>query len=539
MNRIHSHLSKLYNNPDELFQLIIDKLKEFQSLPKESAHPIMSEKTNILITYPGQFLNPKSSPLSLLKEFLSKDLKGVMTHAHILPFHPWSSDDGFACINFHEVEPKYGSWSDIDQIPQGLMMDCVFNHISAQSPLFQKALQGDPEAKSMFHFFSEEQVLKPEFQSHLQQVVRPRTSPLLTPVEVHGEKEFVWTTFGADQVDLNFSEPKVMMLLVDTLFNYIRHGARLLRIDAVPFFWKELGTTCSHHPKTHELIQLFRAIVDELPFQVLLVTESNVPHHENITYWGDGHNEAHLIYNFSLAPLILHALTFETSRHLVEWASLVFTNPPSTSFINFTATHDGIGMRGLEGLVSEADIVVMCDKARRKGGHVGMKSGRDGELRPYELNVTWASYLEDEALDFESAVKKVAHSHALAMFFPGLNTQYVHNFFGSRNWSEGVKDSGIARRTNRKPTPHPLEPSAFGEAVRERLLALIELKNQCPEFHPQAKITMHNPNVKVLHLERSMGNKTKNVYFNLTSETIEINSGESSMALSAFDLVVV
>lgn len=539
MDGVRKLLVDLYPEPEKIYELISEGVANLNQKIPSSGQSIFNENTNILVTYPGQFLNENKAPLELLKEFLTQEMNSIFSHVHILPFHPWSSDDGFSCINFNEVEPKYGAWNHLKNLGTPLMVDCVFNHISCQSDCFQQALKGDEDAKEMFHFFSKEQVEDEEFQKMLKLVVRPRTSKLLTPYEVNGKTEYVWTTFGPDQVDLNLSNPEVMKFLVTSLFNYIECGARLLRIDAVPFFWKEIGTSCSHHKNTHNVVKLFRAIVDQLNFEVNLITESNVPHHENITYWGDGEDEAHAIYNFSLAPLILHALTFETNRHLVEWGSLVFNNSPSTTFINFTSTHDGIGMRGLEGLVSESDINELCNIAKLKGGRVGEKVTRYGTIRPYELNITWASFLDDKTLPEDDNRRKLVNSHALPMFFPGLNTQYIHNFFGTYNWEDGVKDSGIARRINRKPLTYPTEMSERAKKVQNELLDWIKIKNNFSVFAPQAKIRMRNHNPNVLSFERFDKEEHKNVHFNLTPGPMTIYSDGNNIELKPYELVVV
>ncbi len=493
-----------------------------------------SEQQTVLITYADQFQNDKQSHLKSLDEFLTNDMQNLCSHVHILPFYPWTSDDGFGPNNYHEVSEEYGTWEDIDNIHAHKMFDCVFNHLSSQSDIFQKALKGDWISKQMFHTFSEDEYNDPMFQHQMKIIVRPRTSPLLTPYDFNGETRYVWTTFSADQVDTNLDHPEMMKYILESFFLYIEKGAKFFRIDAVPFLWKKLGSNCSHLHKTHLVVQLFRAIVDAIGSDLLIITESNVPHFENISYFGTGANEAHVVYNFSLAPLVLHALTFKTSHWINEWIKDVFDIPKGVTYLNFTATHDGIGMRGLEGLVPEVEVEMMCDATRSLNGRVGMKQSRSGEEKPYELNITWASYLESITNDIDLHTKLVVNSHAFVMFFPGIAAHYVHNFFGTQSWIEGRELTGVARTVNRKKLKYPLSLNDKESKVFTGLKEWIKLKSARKCFHPKADIELLSFDDRVISFKRTYKNESAEVYFNITAETLTANGHK----LEAFDLLV-
>jgi glycosidase len=512
-----------YLNPDfiELEAFIIKKIEEINLEFDSDAEKLFTQKETVLITYADQFRDGKQAPLKSLNSFLEKDLNGCISHVHILPFYPWTSDDGFSPTDYQAVEKSYGTWRDIEEISANKMFDCVFNHISSESELFQKALAGDKKYQDMFHIYDESEYFKEEFQENINKVVRPRTSPLFTKYEINGENKYVWTTFSADQIDTNINNKDMVAYILDTLFLYIKKGARFLRIDAVPFMWKELGTNCSHLEKTHVFIKMLRAIVDQLKVNVLIITESNVPHKENITYWGNGEDEAHVIYNFSLAPLLLHAMTLKTNKYLNKWASSVFDNHKSTTFLNFTLTHDGIGMRGLEGIVPEEDIVKMSERTIEQGGVIGKKRSRDGSERPYELNITWSSYLKDTSLSEEVFLRKVINSHAVVMFFPGIAAHYAHNFLGTFNWQEGFEESGIARRLNRKKLDYPLAMTKFSKQVLNGLVTLINYKVENELFSPEVPIEVIEDNPSVLAIKRYNDQSQVIVLFNLTEDEQE------------------
>lgn len=522
MNKIREILEEL--NPDftGLADFIEENISKLNIEAPGKSESLYSEKDTFLITYADQFIAKNQTPLQALNSFANDDLEGLVNIVHILPFYPWTSDDGFSPIDYKEVEETYGSWQDIEDFPQKLMVDCVFNHVSSENPYFQQALAGDKKCEAMFHVVDKETYESQDFQENVNKVVRPRTSPLFTPYSFNGVEKYVWTTFSADQIDTNMENVDMLKYILESFFLYIDKGANYLRVDAVPFFWKELGTNCSHLTKTHKVVQLFRAICDEIKRDLYIVTESNVPHQENVTYWGDSTNEAHIIYNFSLAPLLLHGLVNETSAYLNDWAAHVFDIHPDTTFLNFTATHDGIGMRGLEGIVPEKDVEELCQLALKNGGQVGKKRSRDGSEKPYELNITWASIMHDDGLDEETNLRKLVNSQALVMFLPGIGAHYAHNFFGSFNWQEGFEESGIARRLNRQKLPYPLKLSGRSQKIKSALLKLIELKSQSRLFSPQAgfNILPHHP--ECFAFERFLEDERVSVFFNLSPRALVI-----------------
>ena len=156
---------------------------------------------------------------------------------HLLPFYPYSSDDGFSVIDYKQVNPALGTWDDVARVGQNfhLMFDGVINHISAQSAWFKAFLQDDPKYRDYF--------IVVEGEPDLSQVVRPRTLPLLTEFTTPSGAKKVWTTFSADQIDLNYANPEVLLDIIDVLLFYVAHGAELIRLDAIAYLWKEIGTT--------------------------------------------------------------------------------------------------------------------------------------------------------------------------------------------------------------------------------------------------------------------------------------------------------
>lgn len=324
------------------------------------------------------------------------------------------------------------------------MFDAVLNHISAQSAWFQAFLCDDPKYRDYF--------IVVEGEPDLSQVFRPRALPLLTHFQTSSGEKAVWTTFSADQVDLNYRNPEVLLDILDVLLFYVSNGAEFIRLDAIAYLWKEIGTSCIHLPQTHTIVKLIRAILAEVAPHVKLITETNVPHEENVSYFGNGKDEAHLVYNFALPPLVLHTFHTGSCEALSRWASAL--QPPSkeATFLNFLASHDGIGIGGARGILSDAEIAAMIEKVIAHGGLVSYRSNPDGSQSPYELNINYFDALSDPKADepIEIQIDRFIAAHAILLTLAGLPGIYFHSMFGSRSWFEGVRQNGHKRAINRQ-----------------------------------------------------------------------------------------
>lgn len=456
--------------------------------PSQAVDPTrrVDETDSILITYGDQIQEPDKSPLRSLAEVLEAELKGVISSVHLLPFYPYSSDDGFSVIDYKAISPGWGAWEDMAQLGRHfrLMFDAVINHISAGSAWFQGFLAGDPNYND--YFIAVDPTL------NLSRVTRPRTSPLLTPFETARGTRHVWTTFSADQIDLNYRHPEVLLEIVDVLLFYVAHGAQFIRLDAIAYMWKEIGTTCIHLPQTHRLIQLFRTILDEVAPGVLLITETNVPHAENLSYFGDGRNEAQLVYQFSLPPLILHTFHTGNAAALQTWAAGLEALPDTATFFNFIASHDGIGLRPAEGILTPAEIQALAGKTLAHGGHVSYKTNPDGSQSAYELNITLFDALSDPNGDepLELQIDRFMASQAIMLAMAGVPGIYVHSLFGSANDHIGVKETGRARSINRQKWLRGeveavlANPNSRSYQIFHRYKQLLKLRRAQPAFHP-------------------------------------------------------
>ena len=490
--RLLDHLVFIYGDKlaNQYFERLVTRLEAFKTNHPELAASLarerFSEHDAILITYGDMVTKPGTSPLRAQADFLNEYVRGAISTVHILPFFPYSSDDGFSIIDYLKVDPALGSWEDVSYLGQDyrLMFDAVINHISAQSSWFRGYLSDDPGYQN--HFIT----ITPEMD--LSNVFRPRALPLETPVSTVSGEKLVWTTFSADQIDLNYKNPQLLLDVMDVLLDYVAHGAEFIRLDAIAFIWKESGTTCLHQPQAHRIVQLMRTVLDIVAPRVSIITETNVPHEDNISYFGDGANEAQMVYNFSLPPLTLHAFHTGNAEALSRWANTLELPSDQTTFFNFLASHDGIGVTPATGILTEDQITAMGERIKSNGGYVSYKNNPDGTQSAYELNINYLDALRDPAIHEEETIlaRRFLASQAIMLSLRGVPGIYFHSLFGSRNWHEGVERTGRYRSINRqKLNSTHLEaglgdPTSLRHKVFYGYLDLLKQRTTHPAFHP-------------------------------------------------------
>jgi glycosidase len=453
-----------------------------------------TERDIVLITYGDLLYEHGKRPLESLTDFLSVYMQGAINTVHVLPFFPSSSDRGFAIIDYDEVDPGLGTWEDIEELGERfhLMFDGVFNHVSSKSRWFQRFLNGHPGYEDVFVAFSTKDAVHPDY---LRLVLRPRTSSLLTPFRTIDGNRYVWTTFSPDQVDLNFKNERVLHRVIEILLSYVRRGTDLIRLDAVTYIWRELGTSCAHLDQTHGLVKLFRAILDVVAPRVALITETNVPHADNIGYFGDGADEAQMVYNFALPPLVLHTFHEGDATVLSRWAAELDWVSPTATYFNFLASHDGVGLLGARGILSQGQIESLIAKCLEHGGLVSYRDNGDGTTSAYELNTTWWSAVNNES-HVESPslrVDRFIATQSVPIVLRGVPAVYLPSLFGAKNDTQTALASRDNRAINR--TTIQVEPliellsdrRSWVRQVATRIRRLLKRRVARPAFHPNAE----------------------------------------------------
>ena len=494
---VRKHFSFIYdeNTVDECLRETHNLLEKYSLSPSEKVvkyEDVWSHRDQILITY-GDMVQPKLGEdvdkLHLQHKFLNEYAKEFISTVHILPFFPSSSDDGFSVVDYKRVDSRLGGWEDIEAMSKDyrLMGDLVMNHVSRYSSWFKKYLK---KQKPYTDYFIE---VDPD--TDMSSVTRPRSSPVLTPVHTEEGEKFVWTTFSDDQVDVDFSNPEILFRYIDIFLFYISEGLSLIRLDAVAYIWKEFGTSCIHLPETHEIVKLMRTIVDHYAPETTIITETNVPHKENISYFGNG-DEAHMVYQFSLPPLLLHAILTENADYLTTWAKSLKPLLENCTYFNFTASHDGIGVRPLEGLVPDEEFHALVEGIKKRGGFVSEKQNSDGSLSPYELNITFFDAFSDYNGSQSLQERRYICSQLIMLSLQGVPGIYFHNLTATRNNVRGVSITGRYRTINRKKWKYEElvdllnDPDTNTCRIFNRYKDILTKRNEHPAFHPFGKQTV-------------------------------------------------
>ncbi|MFQ5943117.1 MAG: sugar phosphorylase [Anaerolineales bacterium] len=489
--RIAENLGALYGSA-RVIELLpqVEAIIARHSVDPAVAPTQLSERDAFLIAYGNQVTSQCASPLQTLGHLLTEELSDLISGIHILPFFPYSSDDGFSVIDYRQVNSDLGTWDDIQRIGSHtrLMIDAVVNHVSAQSEWFQAFLRGNPEYQDTF--------ITVDPSVDLSSVIRPRDLPLLTHFDTAVGPRYVWTTFSADQIDLNYANPEVLLEILDLLLFYVGNGAQVIRLDAIAFLWKQVGTQSIHLPQTHHAVKLMRAVLDAAAPGVLLITETNVPHDENISYFGEGNDEANLVYQFALPPLVLHTMTSGNSMRLAQWVSGLSLPSDDVTFFNFLASHDGIGLRPVADLLSEEELQALVALPDLSGGAVSYRTLEDGGKAPYELNVTYLDALmrtSGRSEDTQRAADRFLAAHAIMLAMPGLPGIYFHSLFGSRNDLEEIRRTGNVRSINREKLEllslreELADRSSLRHQIFEGLVRLLRARASHPAFSPWSK----------------------------------------------------
>ncbi len=550
-DRLYPLLSLLY--PDQPLSDLEQRLNQVVAPHLATSAPSgdrWDETTMLLITYGDSLVEspkdnngkvipseecqtPPKAPLKTLNEFLNKNLNNILSGVHILPFFPYSSDDGFAVIDYRKVDPNLGLWEDVEAIAQtfDVMADLVINHISSQSDWFKQFIAQQKPGCDYF--------IEADPSTDCSQVVRPRSSPLLTPVETQSGTRHVWTTFSADQVDVNFANPDVLLEFIDILLGYCRHGARFVRLDAVGFLWKKLGSSCMHLPETHAAIRVMREILAFTYPRAAIVTETNVPNRENLSYFGN-RNEAHMIYNFSLPPLLLNALLRGEAKHLKTWMMSMPPAPEGCAYFNFTASHDGIGMRPAEGLLEGEEFEQLVDTVKRFGGRISYRSHGDGRQTPYELNISLFDALKGTVKGPDQWQRqRFVCSQAIMLSLEGIPAFYIHSLLATPNDNARADATGHNRSINRHQwdydvlCEHLADPDSDQHWVFNELKRLVQVRRQQPAFHPNAtQFTLQLRSSAVFGIWRQSRDRSQSIF-----SLHNLSDHPSSISVSNLNLI--
>lgn len=520
---IEKHLRAIYseNYQPEFTEQLNELVEKWSTLDNQTSR--LKEENVYLITYGDSIYEENQPPLTTLHHFLKEEADDMITDVHLLPMFPYTSDDGFSVLDYREINPDLGTWANIEDFSKDfrLMFDFVANHMSKSSDWFQRFLADDDKFK---HYFFEK---TEDFDTS--NVVRPRTSPLFHSYKGENGTKTVWTTFSEDQVDVNFNHFPVLLEMTEILLEYIEKGASSVRLDAIGFIWKQSGSSCIHLDQAHEIIKLWHTITSVIDSEVQIITETNVPHKENISYFGNGTNEAHMVYQFTLPPLVQYSFATQNAEKLSEWAKTIEKVSDQSTYFNFLASHDGIGVRPVEGILNNDELGNLLDKVKQNGGEVSYKTNPDGSESPYELNINYMDMLKDEEDSPEQLVQKSLAAHSILLSFIGVPAIYYHSLLGSGNDREGLEKSGINRRINREKLEvnqlkEELRSDSRRQSIFNGMRNMIAVRKSSSAFSPYADQKIIESGNEVFSLIRENQETAERIFFavNVSDEVVEI-----------------
>ena len=487
--KVNSHLKIIYQNilsDEEINNLTVQIFEITPKVKNDTTSENWNESDIFLISYGDSIVSAKDKKLKTLKNFVDEFLKPHFSNIHILPFFPFDSDDGFSITDYKKVRDDLGNWEDISLLSKDyrVMADIVINHASKQSEYFQEFIRGNFEYKDFFISLDEDE--------GFEEVVRPRSSDLFQEVEISNQKKYLWCTFSHDQIDLNFKNPRVLLFFIRLIYLYLRHGIKVFRLDAVAFLWKEKSTNCLNLPQTHEVVKLIRTILDNYNQNNLLITETNLPNLENLSYFGNG-DEANAIYNFTLPPLLLWTLLMGDSSALRKWSMGMPPAKEHTTYFNFIASHDGIGLRPTENILTDQERGILIDIVKEFGGVISNRKKPDGTETVYELNIALLDAMKGtfKGIDHMQVDRFIA-CHAIMLSLEGIPAFYIHSVLGTTNDYELMKKNSQNRSINRKSWDineiknKLLDDKSINNQVYKSIINLVKIRKKQPAFHPNA-----------------------------------------------------
>ena len=515
--KIISILKKIYRqiltkqNIDLLKNEIVQLIEDFNK--KNRVNKInISEKTSLVISYGDNIYSSQSSSMKIFQKFFQKNLEKLFDTIHFLPFYPSSSDSGFAVKDHYQIDKKIGNWSDLKKISKSkkIMADVVINHASARGLWFKNFLKRKKPGKDYF--------LTVNSKFNTSKVVRPRDHKLLKKIKIFEKNDYLWRTFSPDQIDLNFKNPSVLLRFIKIIIHLINNGVTIFRLDAIAYLWKQNGTKCINLSQTHEIIKLLRVVTSLLNIQTLIITETNLPEKENLSYFGKN-NEANWVYNFSLPPLLIHAFLFENSSYLNQWSRKLPSTKHGNCYLNFIASHDGIGIRPTEGILNEKTLSSFLKRLKKNGSKFSYRKVQNKSKKVYEANITVFDALRKSDFDPKGLffLERYISAHAIMVSFEGVPAVYFNSLFGKSNDEAKYIITGNNRDVNRykwnfNNINTKLRDKKSKQSIFYRNIgALLEIKRKQKAFHPNASRININLGPKIFCFKRISKDKKQSI----------------------------
>lgn len=435
-----------------------------------------------LITYPDSLGGDLKTLNEILLEHFSDIFKGGI---HILPPFPSSGDRGFAPLTYLEVDPKFGTWNDIKTIGENfdVLVDLMVNHISRQSPYFQDFLKRGRKSEYADLFITLDKIWedgKP-VQQDIDKMFLRRPLPYSTfTIEETGEEEKVWTTFGktdpSEQIDLDVKSDKVKKLFAEFFTNFSKQNVKIVRLDAVGYVIKKLGTSCFFvEPEIYEFLDSILELAKSLDIELLPEVHAHYTTQYKLAEHGCW------IYDFILPYTILDTLINKRSKGLCNYLKV----RPKKQFTMLDC-HDGIPVKpDMDDIIDTKEARKLVDVCLERGSNLSLILSDDHKAEDgFDVHQIRCSYYS--VLDCDDDAYLAAR--AIQFFAPGIPQVYYVGLLAGENDVENIKKTGDGREINRHNfTVEEIDQSLEKEVV-QRLLKLIRFRNEYSAFNGEFKV---------------------------------------------------
>ncbi|GAB3019600.1 alpha-amylase family glycosyl hydrolase [Bowmanella dokdonensis] len=365
LSRLDDHFTDLFVLMFELyghrydFYFHLQQLINNLLLAHRQRSPALKRLDKQRLSRPDWYQDPGMLGMACYVDLFAGDLKGMLdkipylqslgvTYLHLMPLYDapkGDSDGGYAVSDYRKVNDELGSMEDLRTLADSLrkagislVLDFVFNHTSDEHRWALAAKDGDTEYQDYYYLF-DDRSLPDAYEQNLREIFPQVRRGSFTFNEQMDK--WVWTTFNSFQWDLNYANPAVFNAICDEMLFLANTGCEALRLDALAFIWKEMGTNCENRPKAHSLIRAFNACLQIAAPAVVFKSEAIVHPDEVVRYIDPG--ECQLSYNPLLMALLWNSLATRKTRLLTESLQKSFAIHPDCSWVNYVRCHDDIG----------------------------------------------------------------------------------------------------------------------------------------------------------------------------------------------------
>ena len=464
------------------------------------------ENKCMLITYSDSMGENLKDLRTVLDKHFSKAIGGI----HVLPFFPSSGDRGFAPIDYHKVDPEFGTWKDIEALSKEyyLMCDYMINHISAQSEYYKDFLEkkDDSKYKDLFirykDFWENGEPTEEEVDAIYKR--KPR-APYVDAHFKDGSVEKVWCTFDEEQIDIDCRTQTSKKFIKDNLTNLCSHGAAMIRLDAFAYATKKAGTSCFFiEPDVWNFLDECQEIVE--PYETVILPEI----HEHYTIQDKIAKQDYYVYDFALPMLLINALYYGHSQYLKHWLDIC----PRKQFTTLD-THDGIGVVDVKDLLPDEEIERTKEDIFQYGANVKKiyNTAAYNNLDIYQVNCTYYSALGNDD-------KAYVIARAVQFFAPGIPQVYYVGLLAGENDLDLLERTKVGRNINRHYYSLEEIDLEVSRPVVQQILKLMEFRNTYPAF--DGTFEMKECADNQIHIVRTSGEYRAELFADFRTKEIKI-----------------